>query len=175
MNVVLIGYRAAGKSTVGKALASRLGRTFVDTDDLLEEREQAAISDVVKSRGWDYFRKVEKDIIQEIAEKDHLVVAAGGGSVLDPENVMALKKNGLIVWLKADRQALRRRVAQDPRTVVQRPPLTEKGTLEELEEVMACRSPVYEKAMGAEVDTSVMDVDAVVASVLCLLHERNVI
>lgn len=175
MNIILIGYRAAGKSTVGKALASRLGRKFVDTDDLLEERQQAQISEIVKSLGWDHFRKMEKRIIEEISAQDKLIIAAGGGAVLDPENVTALKKKGLMVWLKADRQVLHSRMIQDPRTVVQRPPLTGKGVLEELEEVMACRVPFYEKAMEAQLDTSAMDEKTVVESVLSILQDRKVI
>ncbi len=164
-----------GKSTVGKKLALRLGRRFVDTDDLLEERQQALISEIVKSLGWEYFRKVEKNVIEEISTQDHLVIAAGGGVVLDRENVTALKKNGLMVWLKADRQVLHNRMIQDPRTVVQRPPLTGKGVLGELEEVMACRAPLYEKAMEAQLDTSAMDVSTVVESVLSILQDRTVI
>ena len=175
MNIVLIGYRGVGKSSVGKALAFRLEKRFVDTDDLLEERQQAPISEIVKSYGWEYFRKMEKRIIEEVSAQDHLVIAAGGGAVLDPENVMALKRNGMILWLKAGRQVLHDRMAQDPRTVVQRPPLTGKGALEELEEVMACRAPFYEKAMEAQLDTSALDVSAVVESVLSILRERNVI
>jgi len=175
MNIVLIGYRCAGKSTVGKELASRLRKRFVDTDDLVEQRQQASIRDIVSSRGWDYFRKVEKNVIKEISAEDHLVVAAGGGVVLDPENVAALKKNGIMVWLKADRQALHSRMTQDPRTVVQRPSLTEKGVLEELDEVMACRAPLYEEAMEVQLDTSAMDENKVVESVLSILKGRKVI
>lgn len=173
MNIVLIGYRCAGKSTVGKQLASRLRRRFVDTDNLIEQRLQASICDIVSSRGWDYFRKVEKDVIKEISAEDVLVIAAGGGVVLDSENVAALKKNGRMVWLKADRGVLHSRMIQDSRTVVQRPPLTEKGVLEELDEVMACRAPFYEEAMEAQLDTSAMDENTVVESILSLLREKN--
>ena len=175
MNIVLIGYRCAGKSTVGKRLASRLRRRFVDTDDLIEQRQQTSIYDIVSSRGWGYFRKVEKDVIKEISAEDHLVIAAGGGVILDSENVAALKKNGLVVWLKADRQVLHSRMIQDPRTVVQRPSLTGKGALEELDEVMASRSPSYEAAMEVQLDTSAMDENTVVESVLSILQERKVI
>jgi shikimate kinase len=175
MNIVLIGYRCAGKSSVGKKLASRLQKRFVDTDDLLEQRQQASICDMVRTRGWGYFREVEKEVIQEISSEDHLVIAAGGGVVLDRENVAALKKNGLMVWLKADRQVLHNRMIQDPRTLVQRPSLTEKGALEELDEVMASRAPFYEAAMEVQLDTSAMDEKTVVESVLSILRDREVI
>ena len=116
-----------------------------------------------------------RKVIEEISAQDHLVIAAGGGVVLDRENVTALKKNGLMVWLKADRQVLHNRMIQDPRTVVQRPPLTGKGVLEELEEVMACRAPFYEEAMEVQLDTSAMDEKTVVESVLSILQDRKVI
>ena len=164
-----------GKSTVGKKLALRLERRFVDTDDLLEQRQHASIREMVTFQGWEYFRKVEKNVIEEISAQDHLVIAAGGGVVLDRENVTALKKNGVMVWLKADRQVLHKRMAQDPRTVVQRPPLTGKGVLEELDEVMACRAPFYEEAMEVQLDTSAMDEKTVVESVLSILQDRKVI
>ena len=158
---------------MGKRLASRLRRRFVDTDDLIEQRQQTSIYDIVSSRGWGYFRNVEKKVIKEISSENHLVIAAGGGVILDSENVAALKKNGLIVWLKADRQVLHGRMIQDPRTVVQRPSLTGKGALEELDEVMASRAPFYDKAMEVQLDTSAMDENTVVESILSLLRDKN--
>ncbi len=77
MNIVLIGYRGSGKSTVGKRLAACLEMEFVDTDDLLQQRQQAPIHKIVKCLGWEHFRKVEKEIIEEISAQDDLVIAAG--------------------------------------------------------------------------------------------------
>ena len=173
MNIVLIGYRCVGKSTVGSRLAACLQMGFVDTDNLIEERHGALINDIVKSRGWGHFRAMEKQIIKEISNQDHLVIAPGGGVVLDPDNIMALRKNSIIIWLKADRQVLHQRMDQDPRTVIQRPPLgTGKGVLEELEEVMTCRAPLYERTAEVQLDTSALDVEAVVEAVLSILRER---
>ncbi len=99
MNIVLIGYRGAGKSAVGEKLAARLGKEFVDADDLLEKREGRRIREIVESQGWQYFRALEKEILSEVAARDNLVIAPGGGAVLDMANVKALQKNGLIIWL----------------------------------------------------------------------------
>ena len=104
MNIVLIGYRGAGKTTVGHRLVARLKMKFVDTDDLIEERQGAPISQIVKSQGWDHFRKLEKAIIEEISKEDHLIIASGGGAVLDTDNVMTFRRNGFIIWLRADQQ-----------------------------------------------------------------------
>ncbi len=170
MNIILIGYRGSGKSRVGLRLASRMGSKFVDTDDLIESQE-GKISDIVKSRGWDYFRTIEKRLIEEISREDNLVVALGGGAVLDAENVVNLERKGLIIWLKADSEVLRKRMSEDHRTSVSRPPLTGKGTIEELEEVMAYRDPFYEKAGRIQLDTSSLDVEAVVEKIMTMLKE----
>ncbi len=171
MNIILIGYRASGKSTVGRRLASRMERRFVDTDDLIES-EEGQISDIVKSHGWDYFRAREKRMIEKVSKEDNLVIALGGGAVLDIENVGALKRNGLIIWLKADQQTLLKRMHEDPQTDSRRPTLTGKGTLEELEETISNREPFYEKASEIQIDTSTLDVETVVENILAVFHEK---
>ena len=173
MNIVLIGYRGAGKSTVGGRLALRMGNEFVDTDNQVEERQGASIRDIVESHGWDHFRAVEKTVVQENSEKDNLIIASGGGVVLDPENVASLKKNGLIIWLKADREILCQRIDRDSRTVGSRPTLTGKGTMEEFGEVMAVRNPFYERAADAEIDTTGMDLEEVVEALLSIIREKK--
>ena len=172
MNIVLIGGRAAGKSTVGSGLATCLQRDFVDTDDLLAER-YGAINEIVTKHGWPYFRTLEKEVIVEISAQDDLVIAPGGGFVLDRDNVRAVKRNGFVIWLKADPKVLHARIMNDPKTLVQRPSLTGKGALEEIEEVMAFRTPLYERAAEVQLDTSTMDVAKVVEGVLSILDEKK--
>ena len=172
MNIILIGYRGSGKSAVGHRLAFRMERRFVDTDDLIESKE-GQISDIVKSHGWDYFRALEKRMIEEISKEDNLVIAPGGGSILDTDNVRALKKNGFMIWLKADQQVLLKRMNHDPGTNTGRPTLTGKGTLEELEEVISAREPFYEKASQIQIDTSMLAVEAVVEEILAVLQEKS--
>jgi shikimate kinase len=171
MNIILIGYRAAGKTTVGKRLSDTLRKMFVDTDDLIEERQGVPISDIVKFHGWSHFRAIEKKVIREISGHDELVIAPGGGVILEPENVEALKRNGFVIWLKADLQAILKRMSKDPRTKTGRPSLTGKGTAEELNEVLTQREALYRKASEVQVDTSALDVDGVVNSVLSILQQ----
>ena len=172
MNIILIGYRAAGKTTVGRKLSDTLRKAFVDTDDLIEELQGSPISEIVKSQGWDHFRAIEKKVISEISKNDELIIASGGGVVLSPENVETLKRNGFVIWLKADLEALLGRMARDPRTATARPSLTGKGSLEELKEVLAQREVLYRKASEVQVDTSTLDEEEVVRSVLSLLPNR---
>jgi shikimate kinase len=171
MNIVLIGVRGSGKSAVGNRLAARLQMKFVDTDDLIESKE-GHISDIVKSKGWDHFRRLEKSVIGEISKGNNLIIAPGGGAVLDTDNVNALKKNGLIVWLKADQQILLKRIQKDQVSSTRRPTLTGKGTLGEIEETISEREPFYEKASEVQIDTSMMDVEAVVEDILTALKGR---
>ena len=171
MNIVLIGYRGSGKSTVGSRLAARLQMKFVDTDDLIESKE-GHVSDIVKSKGWDYFRRLEKSVIEEISKGDHLIIAPGGGAVLDADNVKALRKNGLIVWLKANQQTLLKRIQKDQGSSTRRPTLTGKGTLEEIEETISEREPFYTKASEIQVDTSMIDVEAVAEDILTVLKGK---
>jgi len=173
MNIVLIGYRGAGKSTVGRMLAARAGEKFVDSDDLVEKHLGASISEIVRSKGWKYFRALEKRVIEEICRGDHLIIAPGGGAVLDPANVRSLRKNGLIIWLQADGEVLHRRMVQDPGTTASRPTLTGKGALEELEEVLAIRNPYYAQAADVEVDTSTLGREEVVEKILAIVRERR--
>jgi shikimate kinase len=172
MNLVLIGYRAAGKTTVGRRLSASLGKVLVDTDDVIEERQGTHIGEIVEFYGWDYFRALERRVIIEISKHDDLIIAAGGGAVLDLGNVKDLRKNGFIVWLKADAQVLFERMLRDHRTATGRPSLTGKGLLEEFKEVLVQREGLYEEASEAWVDTSLLDVDGVVDSVLSILQER---
>jgi shikimate kinase len=171
MNIILIGVRGSGKSAVGSRLAARLRMKFVDTDELIESKG-GHISDLVKSHGWDHFRRLEKSVIEEISKEDHLVIASGGGAVLDTDNVNALKRNGFIIWLKADQQTLLKRIQKDQGSSTRRPTLTGKGTLEEIEETISKREPFYEKASEIQIDTSALGVEGVVEDILTVLKGK---
>lgn len=101
-NIVLIGMMGSGKTTVGKLLARRLRRPFVDTDALIEEREGRSIPDIFAQDGEDAFRALELDISLELSGKSGLAVACGGGLPLRDEAIAALKQNGLVFWLDRD-------------------------------------------------------------------------
>ena len=173
MNIVLIGYRGAGKSTVGRMLAARTGKEFVDADELVEKQCGTSISDIVQSEGWQHFRDLEKGVIEEICRGNQLIIAPGGGAVLDPANVRALKKDGLVIWLKADGEVLGRRMNQDPRTPASRPTLTGKGALEEFQEVLAARNPYYAAAADVQVDTSELSLEEVTEKVWSIVQKRR--
>jgi shikimate kinase len=154
-------------------LAARAGKRFVDSDDLVEKQVGISISDIVKSLGWEHFRVLEKRAIEEFCQEDHLIIAPGGGAVLDPANVRSLRKNGFLIWLRADGEALRQRMIQDPRTNASRPTLTGKGTLEEFKEVLDIRKAYYAQAADVQVDTSYLGLEEVVEKILSIVRERR--
>jgi shikimate kinase len=153
MNIFLIGYRCTGKTSVGRSLAKRLGRPFLDADSELVKEHDLKISEIVNKQGWDVFREIESDIIKRFCELDDHVVATGGGVVLNDKNVKLMKRNGKLVWLKAKPETIKKRILQDKKTKDFRPPLTSKGSIDEVHETLQNRNPFYEKAMDFVVDT----------------------
>jgi shikimate kinase len=166
MNVVLIGYRCSGKTEVGKALAEKMNRLFLDTDGLMEQRSGSTIEAMVATRGWDHFRDRERKMVAEISQRSHLVIATGGGVVLDGENVRNLKRNGWLVWLKAPARVLRERMAKDRCQGKGRPSLTDADPLDEIEAVLKQREPYYDRASDWAVDTSELDIAQVTSLIL---------
>ena len=102
VNIVLIGMMGAGKTTIGKVLAKKLKKRYVDTDDLIEQSTDASIADVVKARGIREFRRIETELISRCANLKNAVIATGGGSIENIENIRKLRKNGIIVFLDRD-------------------------------------------------------------------------
>ena len=97
-NIVLIGMPGSGKSTIGKALADKLGRNFIDTDDVITEK-YGVISDIFVQNGEAYFRDIESQTVKEVSKKGSIVIATGGGAILRQENVRALRQNGVLFFL----------------------------------------------------------------------------
>jgi len=153
MNIVLIGYRCSGKSSSGSIIAKKTGRTFVDTDGLIEEKAGSSIEEIVKISGWEYFRGLEKEVIKEVSDRDNLVIATGGGVVLDEDNVTSLKKSGFTVWLKTNSDTIKERMEREELFGNFRPSLTGLDTLDEVETVLASRNALYKKAGDLVIET----------------------
>jgi shikimate kinase len=165
-NLVLIGYRATGKTEVGGLLAEKLGRPLVDLDQTLEREMGRSITDLVAARGWAEFRKREKEMVARCGRVGGQVLATGGGVVLDPENVAILRQNGVVVWLQADPGTIRERLSRDRVQESQRPSLTGGGTLDEVAEVLQNRQPLYAAAAHVVIDTTGQSVEQVAEKVL---------
>jgi shikimate kinase len=143
MNLVLIGYRGTGKSSVGYLLAQRLGWKLISTDDEIVKRAGLSIPDIVKQSGWDHFRDLESAVCREVAAGDRSIIDTGGGVILRQQNVDRLKANGVLFWLTAEVPTIARRIGGD----TQRPSLTgAKSFTDEIEEVLQARLPQYQAA-----------------------------
>jgi len=172
-NLVLIGYRATGKTAVGMLLAEILGLPFVDMDQVLVQEAGRPIADIVAESGWAEFRRLEKELVNRFRPTQGQVLATGGGVVLDPENIAVLKENGIIVWLVADPDTIQARLAQDLPRDVNRPSLTGSDTIREVAEVLTARKPLYEAAAQVTVDTTNLNVAQVVEEVLAAIRLKE--
>jgi len=170
MNIYLIGYRCTGKSSVGKLLAANLGMKFTDADLKLVTRTKKSISEIVETSGWDEFRRIEKNIIRELSALEKHVVATGGGAVLDGDNTAYMKNTGIVVWLRATSLTIRERIKKDHGTKDFRPALTEKGTFEEVDEILLTRNRFYEEAMDFYIDTDYLDINGVCSDIIKLIE-----
>jgi shikimate kinase len=169
MNIVLIGYRGSGKSSIGKRLASLLWMDFVDTDTLLVERAGKTIKEIFAAEGESGFRDRESAVVADVAGRDNLVVAAGGGAVLREGNVAAFKKSGKIVWLQASPEALYARIQADTATNENRPNLTAAGGLEEVRTLLEGRTPIYQAAADLTLDVTYLSVEDAAKRLVTLL------
>jgi shikimate kinase len=172
MNLVLIGYRCSGKTTVGKALSRELGRDFVDTDLLIEEDAGYSIETLVSQYGWDHFRQLEKKVVKKVSMSDNLIIATGGGVVKDEDNVKNLRRNGLVIWLKGDAEVLRERMVSEKNSGRPRPSLTNTDPLNEIEQVLAERTPLYRRAGNYTVEVDNRSIREVAAQIITDLTER---
>ncbi|MFZ5573005.1 MAG: shikimate kinase [Thermodesulfobacteriota bacterium] len=161
MNIYLIGYRCTGKTTVGALLGQRLGWSYLDADEELVREQGRTIAEIVATRGWPFFRKLEKEVLKRIGQMDRLVIATGGGVVLDAENIALMKHSGRLIWLRAEPETIHRRLVGDNSSAEFRPALTDKNQFDEIVATLVTRIPLYEGAMDFGVDTDAIPVEQV--------------
>lgn len=137
--VVLTGFMGTGKTETGRKLAEILGRGFVDTDDLIEEKEGISIAKIFESKGEDQFRRCEEEVIEKLVERDNLVVATGGGALLSNRNYELLENNAELVLLQASVEAIVDRVQGDET----RPLLKSGSPREKIEALLEARGSAY--------------------------------
>lgn len=151
MNIVLIGYRGTGKSTIAEILGEKLSMRVVGMDAEIERRAGKPIPEIVDESGWDHFRDIESQVAADLGGADDLIIDAGGGVIVRPQNIESLKKNGIVFWLVADEETIVERIKDG----TQRPSLSgSKSFVEEVAEILAERKPKYEAAANHTIDTA---------------------
>jgi shikimate kinase len=169
MNIVLVGYRGAGKSAVGAIVAERLGMRCIAMDAKIVEKVGMSIPEFVEKHDWPAFRNVESEVACELSGVDNIVVDSGGGVIERPENIDALRANGIIIWLKASVGTIVSRIEGG----TERPSLTGvKSFTDEVEEILDRRIPKYAAAAQYEVDTDDLTPEQVADSVVGFWERR---
>ena len=149
MNLILCGMMGAGKTTIGIKIAEITGRRWYDTDGVIVDRH-GKISDIFEYYGEAHFRKIETEIVKELAQKDNLIVSTGGGLVLKSENNALLQQNGKIVFLRASLETLAKRLHVDgTRPLLQ---TSTESIRDRLARLMKERTPIYEHVADYVVD-----------------------
>jgi shikimate kinase len=161
MSAVLFGYRGCGKTTLGRKLADRLWIKFVDTDELIVAKAGKTIRELFESDGEAKFRELEVDAVREACGRSDHIIALGGGAVLREENRAVLKSLAFSrVYLKCEPQELLKRIESDPATAASRPALSPLGgSLQEIEQMLMIREPLYREVMTAELDVTNLNLD----------------
>ena len=141
-NIILIGFMGSGKTTVGQQLAAETGRDFYDMDDLVEEHAGMSVADIFERKGEEYFRKLEHRILAEAVKGTDRILAAGGGIVLNPDNMPVMRQNGIVVALAARTDTLWERLEHSE----DRPLLRGNNPREKMERLFSQRSGLYQDA-----------------------------
>lgn len=172
-NIALIGFRATGKSLVGALLAQQLGWRCVDMDTLLTASFAMDIDRWVRLHGWQAFREAESRLLDDLAGREKLVVATGGGVVLSARNRELLRNRFWVVWLEASPETIYLRLTRDEKTAATRPPLTELPLREEIEQLLAERVPLYEMINDLRLDTDGVSAEQLSSEIYAQLCARR--
>lgn len=169
MNIVLIGMRGTGKTTIGKLLAHKLMRPFFETDAIVQKKADDTIKNLVRTKGWEYFRNLESEVVAGVAKNRNCVIATGGGVILNPESTKALKKHGALFLLTADTETMLRRIGGDPN----RPSLSgSRSPKEDIEATWKKRENLYFDAADEVLDTAVASEEELVKKIIHIVKEK---
>ncbi|MFO8053022.1 MAG: shikimate kinase [Candidatus Omnitrophota bacterium] len=164
-NIYLVGFMGTGKTAVGKVLANRLKKKFVEMDQLIEQGEKKEIKDIFAQNGQDYFRRLENKLLERLSSQSDLVVSCGGGVVCNQENLYILQNTGYVFSLYASADSIFKRTKGSD----QRPLLNVADPLGKIKALLEARKPFYQKA-GTKIDTDNLCVQDVADHILKLLE-----
>lgn len=159
-NIILIGYRGVGKSTISKKLAERLAMKAISLDDEMKG-EVGNLQDYIRANGWEAFRDVESRLVEELSFEE-AIIDCGGGVIERAGNISALRSKGKVVWLKVSKEIVYERLKGAAKRLSLSNRNGSGSYLDEIAEVMARRNPLYEQASHIIVDTDRLSIDEIV-------------
>lgn len=162
-SIALIGFMATGKTVVGQALARKLGKKFAELDSLIEQKAGKSIPEIFQQDGEVAFRELEIEVTKEVSREKNLVIACGGGIVLNKINIDRLRKESIIVYLSASPGVILKRIQGEGE---KRPLLNTPDKALTIQELLAFRKPFYERAADIKINTSRLDIDSVVEQII---------
>jgi len=169
-NIALIGFMGVGKTAVGKALAKRLNKEFVELDALIEQKAGKSIPEIFQQDGEIAFRELEIAATKEIAQRRNLVIACGGGLVLNKINIDRLRQGSIIVYLTASPKIILKRTSG---VGGKRPLLNVADQTAEIRELLRFRKPFYERAADIQIDNSELTISSVAEKIISRLKENE--
>jgi len=168
MNIILFGFKGCGKTTIGKLLADKLAMQFVDIDRVIENiyfakyHAKLSVREIYKKLGEDDFRNLEKEAILSLVDLNNTIIATGGGSVLDADNLSKLKKLGTLVYLQSDKSNIKKRILSETL-----PAFLDPNDLEgSFEEMYKNRKNIYENIAVIVINTEGMDNEAIIKKII---------
>jgi len=169
-NVAIIGFMGAGKTTVARALAKRLKREYIELDTMIERKAGKSIKDIFSQDGEIVFREYEIEVTKDISDSRDMVIACGGGIILNQINIDRLRKESVIVYLDVSTRVLLNRV-EDTETT--RPLLNNGDKQLRIRKLLAFRKPLYERVADITINTTRLDVDSVVDELANILKRHE--
>jgi len=169
-SIALVGFMGTGKTVVGKALAEKLGKEFIELDALIEQKAGKTIPEIFQQDGEVAFRELEIEIARQVSGKENTVIACGGGIVLNRINIDRLRKECIIVHLTASPGVILKRTAGDGD---ERPLLNVADRALTIRELLRFRKPFYEQAADIAINTSRLDIDSVVRQIISKMKEKE--
>ncbi len=167
-NIVITGFMGTGKSVVAKELARKLKMEFIDMDQIIEERQELTISDIFARYGENYFREQENKLVKELSQKENMVIATGGGTLISSDNNRILSQKGKIICLYADSQTIYNRVKRKNN----RPLLKGENVLSEINRLLEERKRIYNNIKW-KIDTTNLNIQEVTDKIIALLKSEG--
>lgn len=169
-NVALIGFMGVGKTVVGQALAKKLNKEFAELDSLIEHKAGKSINDIFQQDGEITFRELEIEVTKEVAKRKYLVIACGGGIVLNKINIDRLRNGSVIVYLTASPKVILKRTSNEEE---ERPLLKTQNKALGIQELLKFRKPFYKRAADMEINTSKLAINSVAEQIISKLKDNE--